>query len=143
MSSFLAKIQVHPDKEAEFESVMEYMYRETHSTEQAVLRYEYWRGHKPGFYYCLLSFASPTDFWQHQASNHHEGQMQRFIACIAELDLETIDPVQNASPLPATEEGVLEADAPQPVCEQAELFPVTLAQWWLAHRDQASISLRP
>ena len=135
MSTILAKIKIQPGKETEFEAVMEAMYRQTHGTEQAVLRYEYWRGHVPGFYYCLLSFRSATDFWQHQASNHHQGEMQRFIECIAELDLETVDPVQSASPLPATEEGVLAAGAPPEVREQAELFPVTVADWWLAHRD--------
>lgn len=103
MSTFLAKIQIHPGKEQEFEAVMEAMYRATHGTEKAVLRYEYWRGRDSGFYYCLLSFRSASDFWRHQASDHHEGEMQRFTECIAELDLETVDPVQGASPLPSTE----------------------------------------
>jgi len=135
MSTFLAKIKIHPGKETEFEAVMETMYRETHGSEHAVQRYEYWRGRVPGFYYCLLSYRSATDFWQHQASNHHQGEMRRFIECIAELDLETVDPVQRASPLSSTEEGVLSAGAPVDVSEQAELFPVTVADWWLAHRD--------
>lgn len=140
MSTFLAKIKIHPGKEAEFESVMEFMYRETHGTEKTVLRYEYWRGRTPGSYYCLLSFPSAVDFWRHQASDHHEGEMQRFAECIAELDLETVDPVQGASPLPSTEVGVLVEGTPLAVCEQAEQFPVEVAQWWLAHRDGASTS---
>ena len=40
----LAKIQTNPGTEAEFEDVMQYMYRQTHDTEEGVLRYEYWRG---------------------------------------------------------------------------------------------------
>ena len=88
MSTLLAKIQIHPGKEAEFEDVMAYMYRQTHDTEEGVLRYEYWRGREEGFYYCLLSFADAETFWRHQASDHHEGEMERFAACIADLDLE-------------------------------------------------------
>lgn len=135
MSSLLAKIQIHPGKEAEFEDVMAYMYRQTHDTEDGVLRYEYWRGREPGFYYCLLSFRDALAFWRHQASDHHEGEMQRFAACIAELDLETIDPVRQASPLPPTLEGELSEEESELVCQQAELYPITVAPWWKAHRD--------
>lgn len=135
MCTFLAKIQIHPGKETTFESVMRAMYKATHDTEQQVIRYEYWRGRQPGFYYCLLSFASTADFWRHQASDHHEGEMQRFVECIAELDLETVDPVQGACPLPTTEPGTLAPSAPEQLTEQAKLFPVSLAQWWLTHRN--------
>jgi quinol monooxygenase YgiN len=130
MSSLLAKIQVHPGKEAQFEDVMAFMYKQTHSVEEGVLRYEYWRGQKPGFYYCLLSFSDALTFWQHQASDHHEGEMQRFGECIAELDLEVIDPVQQASPLPPTIAGEAPLQESAAVQEQAKLFPITEAHWW-------------
>jgi quinol monooxygenase YgiN len=130
MSSLLAKIQIHPGKEAQFEDVMAFMYRQTHSSEEGVLRYEYWRGRAPGFYYCLLSFRDAVTFWQHQASDHHEGEMQRFGECIAELDLEVIDPVQQASPLPPTIEGHAPLQESAAVQEQAKLFPITEQQWW-------------
>ena len=135
MSSLLAKIQIHPGKEAEFEEVMAYMYGQTHSAEEGVLRYEYWRGREPGFYYCLLSFRDATTFWRHQASDHHEGQMQRFIECIAALDLEIIDPVQQASPLPPTLDASVSQDASPAEQEQARRFPIATADWWRALRD--------
>jgi quinol monooxygenase YgiN len=136
MSSLLAKIQIHPGKEAEFEDVMAYMYRQTHDTEEGVLRYEYWRGREPGFYYCLLSFRDAVTFWRHQASDHHEGEMQRFVECIAELDLETVDPVRQASPLPTTDEGVVSPQEPEAVRKQAELYPISVAPWWQPLRKQ-------
>lgn len=134
MSSLLAKIQVHSGKESEFEDVMAFMYRQTHGTEEGVLRYEYWRGREPGFYYCLLSFRDAVAFWRHQASDHHEGEMQRFGACIAALDLEIIDPVQQASPLPATLDATVPPGESRAVREQAERFPVVTAAWWRALR---------
>ena len=134
MSSLLAKIQIHPGKEQEFEDVMAYMYRQTHETEEGVLRYEYWRGREPGFYYCLLSFRDALTFWRHQASDHHEGEMERFAACIAALDLETIDPVQGASPLPATIAGEDVPTESEFVQEMAKLYPIALAQWWKSLR---------
>ena len=130
MSSLLAKIQIHPGKEQEFEDVMAYMYRQTHETEEGVLRYEYWRGREPGFYYCLLSFRDALTFWRHQASDHHEGEMERFAACIAALDLETIDPVRGASPLPATIAGEDVPTESEFVQEMAKLYPIALAKWW-------------
>jgi quinol monooxygenase YgiN len=130
MSSLLAKIQIHPGKEQEFEDVMAYMYRQTHETEEGVLRYEYWRGREPGFYYCLLSFRDALTFWRHQASDHHEGEMERFAACIAALDLETIDPVRGASPLPATIAGEDVPAESEFVQEMAKLYPIALAEWW-------------
>ena len=134
MSTLLAKIQIHPGKESEFEDVMAYMYKQTHETEEGVLRYEYWRGRETGFYYCLLSFADAETFWRHQASDHHEGEMARFAACIAELDLEIVDPVQQASPLPETRQGVISPDLPEAVAEQAATYPIDLQGWWEAHR---------
>lgn len=134
MSTLLAKIQIHPGKEAEFEDVMRYMYEQTHGTEEGVLRYEYWRGREPGFYYCLLSFRDAETFWRHQASDHHEGEMERFAACIADLDLETVDPVRQAAPLPPTEEGVIAVDLPDNIRQQAETYPIAVTAWWEALR---------
>ena len=62
MSSLLAKVQIYPGKEAEFEDVVAYMYRQTHGAEKGVLRYEYWRGREPGFYYSLLSFRNAMTY---------------------------------------------------------------------------------
>ncbi|GAB5452832.1 MAG: hypothetical protein Hals2KO_31600 [Halioglobus sp.] len=136
MCTLLAKIQIHPGKESTFEEVMAHMYQQTHDTESGVLRYEYWRGREAGFYYCLLSFENTLAFWRHQASDHHEGEMERFQQCIAELDLEVIDPVAQASPLPATRaQPCPEAESAE-VQSQAEAFPIALENWWRPLRIQ-------
>ena len=129
MCTLLAKIRIHPHLEQQFEEVMAYMYRETHQ-EEGVLRYEYWRGAEPHFYYCLLAFRDSLAFWRHQASDHHEGQMQNLQACIAALELEVVDPVPGASALPGTEDQDLPADEPAAVRQQAETFPVNIPAWW-------------
>lgn len=138
MSSLLAKIQIHPGKEAEFEEVMAYMYKQTHTTESDVLRYEYWRGREPAFYYCLLVFTDNVSFWRHQASDHHEGEMERFASCIAALDLEVMDAVQGASPLPAAQEQTCPDSESAEVQEQAGIYPIALEQWWHALRGAGS-----
>jgi hypothetical protein len=106
------------------------------------LRYEYWRGREPGFYYCLLSFVDSLSFWRHQASDHHEGEMLRFQACIAALDLEIVDPVAGASPLPTTLEEAVPDSETEAVKNQAVTFPVALASWWLGLRTSAVDSPR-
>jgi quinol monooxygenase YgiN len=130
MTTLLAKIQTVSGKEAEFEDLMAFIYEQTHGTEEGVLRYEYWRGREPGFYYCLLSFADNVTFWRHQASDHHEGEMQRFAECIADLDLEVVDPVTSASPLPATADQAVPDSESEAVRAQAVAFPIALAAWW-------------
>ena len=130
MATLLAKIQIHPGKEALFEEVMAYMYAQTHGREQGVLRYEYWRGREPWFYYCLLSFIDNIGFWRHQASDHHEGELARFQECIADLDLELVDPVANAAPLPATNDQPCPDSEPDAVREQAGNYPIAPPPWW-------------
>ena len=134
MSTLLAKIQIQPGKEKEFEDVMANMYRHTHDTEEGVLRYEYWRGREQGFYYCLLSFRDAESFWRHQASNHHEEEMDRFAACIASLDLETVDPVQQASPLPSTAAGPSTDELSGNIRQQANTYPIAVTAWWKSLR---------
>ncbi|MFT4519930.1 MAG: quinol monooxygenase YgiN [Halioglobus sp.] len=134
MTTLLAKIQIHAGTEEQFEDVMAFMYEQTHNAEDDILRYEYWRGQKPLFYYCLLSFHDTLAFWRHQASDHHEGEMERFAECIADLELEVVDPVQKASPLPTTLGGesaaqALESESAQ-IKMQADLYPVVEANWW-------------
>ena len=134
MATLLAKIQIHPGQENVFEEVMAYMYKQTHETEDDVLRYEYWRGREPNFYYCLLSFKDSLSFWRHQASDHHEGEMERFAACIADLDLEIIDPVSDSSPLPATNEMECPADESDAVKEMAGIYQIAINDWWKSLR---------
>ncbi len=134
MATILAKIQINPGKEALFEEVMALMYKQTHDTEPDTLRYEYWRGRDTGFYYCLLSFTDNLAFWQHQASDHHEGEAARFQECIASIDLEVVDPVSGSSPLPPASDAAVPADAPDLVRQQAEIFPLPMAAWWAALR---------
>ena len=135
MSTILANLQVHPGKETQFEEVMAYMYEQTHGHEEGIVRYEYWRGRTPGNYYCLLSFEDSLAFWRHQASDHHEGQMARFAECIAELDLETVDPVAQASPLHPTRAQTVPEGESDLVKTQAAEFPIELEKWWLALRE--------
>lgn len=134
MASLLAHIQTYPGKAGEFEAVMRLMYEITHATEADCLRYEYWRGANPGFYYCLLSYKDNRAFWAHQASDHHEGQLENFAACIEDLKLEVLDPVEGASPLPAASDQQLPADASNLLREQAAIVPVALMEWWLQQR---------
>ncbi|WP_101758032.1 putative quinol monooxygenase [Oceanicoccus sp. KOV_DT_Chl] len=132
MATLLAHIQVFSGKEADFENVMKEMYRITHATEPNCLRYEYWRGEKEGFYYCLLSYKTNQDFWEHQASDHHEGYMQDFVACIEDLRLESLDPVANASPLMPAAEQAVSASVSAAVKKQALAFPIGVKGWWKA-----------
>ncbi|MBT7885881.1 MAG: antibiotic biosynthesis monooxygenase, partial [Gammaproteobacteria bacterium] len=68
MTTLLAHITIKPGSEDEFERIMTFMVDSTLSVEDGVVRYEYFKGQKPNFYYCLLSFRDKWAFYDHQNS---------------------------------------------------------------------------
>lgn len=131
MATLLAHITVHPGMEARFEASAKRLYAGTHGGgEPAMRRYEYWRGQEPGRYYTLLAFDDYHGFLAHQVSPHHEGEVGELGATIADIRLEWVDPVTDASPLPATAHQDAAAHAPEAARRYAEMIPATAPDWW-------------
>ncbi len=132
MATLLCHIQIQPGKAHEFEQVMKAMYQQTHEQEDACLRYEYFRAASENQYYCLLSFVDRHAFLQHQISDYHEGY--DFAAMIESLQMEWVDPVEDASPLHKTESAALPGNVGDTIAEAAEIYPMEIQNWWLGHR---------
>ncbi len=128
MTTILAHIDIKPGKEEKFEAIMKDMVAQTFATEDGVLRYEYWKGQKPNFYYCLLSFKDKWAFYHHQNSDHHEGH--DFGDVLAGINLEYLGPVQDASPLPPTVDDPLTDDMDEGMRHAQKLYPINVADWW-------------
>ena len=128
MATLLAHIEINPGKEDKWEAIMADMVRQTFEQEDEVLRYEYYKGQKPNFYYCLLSFTDKWAFYLHQGSDYHEGH--DFADVIASIELEYLDPVQGASGLPATGNPPLPEDASEQLRQIEATFPIAIADWW-------------
>ncbi len=128
MATILAHIEIHPGKEAQWEAIMADMVKQTFEQEEGVLRYEYFKGQKPNFYYCLLSFEDKWAFYLHQVSDYHEGH--DFASVIAGLELEYLDPVQGACDLPPTKNPPLPEDASELLRQTEAAFPIAIATWW-------------
>ena len=128
MATILAHIDIQPGKEAKWEAIIADMVKQTFEQEEGVLRYEYFKGQTPNHYYCLLSFEDKWAFYVHQASDYHEGH--DFADVIAGIELEYIDPVRNASGLPATENPPLPEDATELLKQTEATFPIAIASWW-------------
>ncbi len=62
MTTIIAHITIKEGSEAQFESIMQDMVARTLTEETGVLRYEYFKGQTPNFYYCLLSFKDKWAF---------------------------------------------------------------------------------
>ncbi|MCB1688006.1 MAG: antibiotic biosynthesis monooxygenase [Halioglobus sp.] len=133
MATLLCHIEINPGKEEEFEEVMKEMYRRTHAEEPNCVRYEYFRGARPSFYYCLLSFTDRLSFLQHQISDYHEGF--DFASMIRSLEMEWVDPVTGASPLIPTESSGLPEGASESIKSAAEMYQVVVQSWWQQHRS--------
>ena len=134
MATLLAHITVRPGAERQFEDIARTLYDRTHATEHGVRRYEYWRGAEPRTYYSLLAFDDHQSFIVHQTSDHHEIASPALGQVIEHLRLEWVDPIANASPLPATDAQPAPLGAPDLVVNYTDRFAAAVAQWWLALR---------
>lgn len=134
MASILARIQVKPGAEAQFEKTARELYAVSHGSEKALRRYEYWRGHEPGIYYCLLAFDDYLGFMAHQTSAHHEAAVPPLMETVADMKFEWIDPVAGASDLPATAPQELPADD-ELARTYAAMMPLAVQAWWAALRE--------
>lgn len=131
MATLLCHIEINPGREADFEAVAKEMYRRTHAEEPNCIRYEYYRAALPGKYYTLLSFTDSVAFWEHQISDYHEGF--DFESMIKSIEMEWVDPVQEAAPLKPTR-STPPADAVNAAVKAAaETFPVQVQAWWKKH----------
>ena len=128
MTTILAHIEIKPGKEEKFESIMKDMVQKTLAEESGVLRYEYFKGQKENFYYCLLAFKDKWAFYRHQNSDHHEGH--DFADVLQNIELEYLDPVEEASPLPPTLDPPLTDDMPEGMERAQKLYPSQIAGWW-------------
>lgn len=129
MASLLAHIRIKEGKEEKWEAIMANMVDQTFATEKGVVRYEYWKGQEPNFYYCLLSFKDKWAFYHHQMSDHHEGH--DFADVLADIRLEYVDPVDRAGGgLAPTQDPPLPDNASAAQKTAQERFPLDIAAWW-------------
>ena len=132
MTTIIAHIEIHEGKEKKWEAIMQDMVGRTFTEETGVLRYEYFKGQKPNFYYCLLSFEDKWAFYRHQNSDHHEGH--DFADVLKSISLEYLDPVEEANPLPHTEDPALTDDMNEGMRKAQKLYPTDLASWWTGRK---------
>ena len=136
MSTLLAHIKIVEGHEEKFEKISRELYEKTHSNEDSVIHYEYWRGREKGSYYTLLAYPSYLDFLiTHQISEHHEAAAGNYGDIIADLDLEWLDPVDGASKLNPTKAQNVPEDAPALAKEYDKDHSVVMQDWWLALRN--------
>lgn len=138
MATLLAHITVRPGSEAEFEALVRALYERTHATETGVLRYEYWRGADERSYYTLLSFVDHRAFITHQTSEHHESASPQLGRLIEHLRLEWLDPIADASALPATEMQPVPEGADDLTVAYTDRFAAIIAPWWAPLRSAAN-----
>ncbi len=130
MATLLAHITVRPGTEADFEKIARTLYEGTHSTETAVLRYEYWRGAEPRTYYTLLAFGDHRGFIAHQASDHHEAASPQLGPVIERIRLEWVDPIDGAAPLGSTEMQPALDDSDELTVVYTDRYAAIIADWW-------------
>ena len=135
MATVLAHIRVRPGAAERFEQLARDLYRASHSTEEHVVRYEYWRGEEASTYYTLISFPDYLGFLAHQTSAHHEAASPALREVIEVIRLEWVDPVAGAAPLVPTNPADPAPGATDLEREYAVRFAARVADWWGPLRD--------
>ncbi len=130
MATILVHITIREGYEAEFEAIAKDLHQASHAVEKGLLRYEYWRGSEPSSYYTLLSFVDFSAFIAHQTSEHHETASPLLGPMVKSLRLEWVDPVGQASDLPATNAQDLSAASDELTRVYAGRFAANVAPWW-------------
>ncbi len=130
MATILAHITVREGCVERFEAVAAELFDATHTDEDGVVRYEYWRAHKPRQYYALLAFVDYHAFLAHQASPHHEAVTAELGDLIEDMSLEWVDPVPSASHLGPTMTQPLPDDASDLERRYDEVMSPRIATWW-------------
>ena len=135
MPTLLTHILVKPEAIPRWEKILADLVARTEADEPERLRYEYWRGDKPGAYYALLSYPTAYAFYRHQGSETHDKYLDDFTKMFADIRFEWIDPVaRGGSGLPATENDPLPPEAPEKIRAQVGLYPILISEWWKAAR---------
>ena len=130
MTTILAHLKVYPEKMNRFEEIGRDMVAQTTRNEVGCIRYEYWRGAELGQYYVLLAFRDSASFYVHQASDWHEGYTAEFRECYETIDLEVLDPVPGASPLPPTKDQRLPETASPEMKRHEKTYQISRRAWW-------------
>ncbi len=128
MTTLMVRLLVKPGMEARFESMITELVEQTLANETEVIRYEYWKGQAPRSWYAFLSFTSKAAFFVHQDADYHRNQP--YDECVESMQLEWLDPVTGASPLPRTQNPSLAANTPSNIAEWEQRSPIQLAAWW-------------
>jgi len=134
MATLLAHITVRSGSESRFEEIACDLHERTHADEDAVLRYEYWRGADERTYYSLLAFPDHHSFLVHQTSGHHEEASPAIGAVVESIRLEWADPISGASDLPPTNSQPAPEGADELTTRYAASYAAQVADWWLALR---------
>lgn len=135
MATILAHITIREGHEAAFEKMARTIYADTHEHETQVNSYQYWRGQEQRTYYTLLAFEDHHAFIGHQVSDHHEDLSAGLRDAIEDMTLEWVDPIDGASPWPATEHQPAQDDASDLTKKYTDLYCAAVAAWWAPMRS--------
>lgn len=128
MATLMVRLKVKPGQEERFENMITTLVDNTLSKESEVIRYEYWKGQEPLTWYAFLSFTGKTGFFTHQDADYHRNQP--YDECIESMQMEWLDPVDGASPLPRTQNPPLPAGTRPEIAEWEHRSPIQIAAWW-------------
>lgn len=128
MITLLSIQTVAPGREADYVAIQQRLAELTRAHEPHVIRYEHYRGTRPGQFISFLTFPSLDDFLAHQVADYHDDV--NWEGLFIEHEMQWLDPLPGANDLAQSEIPPLPADLDPARRAYAEMLPAARPAWW-------------
>ena len=119
---------IAPGRERDYETIQRRLWDLTWEREPHTIRYEHFRGTRPGQYVSLLTFPSLDAFLEHQIADYHHDV--EWDGLFVEHEMQWLDPLPGANELGQTELPPLPAELDPAKRAYAEWLPSERPVWW-------------
>lgn len=128
MITLMSVHTVTPGREDDYVAIQQRLWELTWKLEPETIRYEHFRGTKPGQFISLLSFKDLDTFLEHQIADYHDGVAWEGL--FVEHEMQWLDPMPGAGDLGQTVLDPLPADIDPVKRSYAEMLPAERPAWW-------------
>jgi hypothetical protein len=128
MITLMSVHTVAPGREEEYVAIQQRLWEHTWKLEPDTIRYEHFRGTKPGQFVSLLTFKDLRHFLDHQVADYHDDV--NWEGLFIEHELQWLDPLPGAGDLGQSVIDPLPADLDEARRMYAAMLPAERPAWW-------------
>lgn len=128
MLTLMSVQTVAPGREDDYHAIQRHLWECTWREEPETIRYEHFRGQKPGQFISILTFRDLETFLDHQIADYHHDV--NWEGLFIEHEMQWLDPLPGANELGQTVIDPLPADTSDERRSYAAMLPAERPKWW-------------